>query len=1140
MKFLKQGVCLALLGGLAAVPALQATAQSGAPAADDSLVAQIREEADGAVKISSEKATGRITFVRASAENSDLMPSKAGKGDPVAKATSYVRKYAAAFGAKADQLSQQSVRKNGHGWTVSFAQSYKGIPVWGTQLRAHVDADGQLTSVNGEAAPVSGLDTTPRLSETEAGERAVRMVKADPPDSQDRGKVNTSGLKAKATELYVYRTGLIKGQAGGKTGLVYQVEVTNERNIRDVVLVAADSGKVVNRYSMIHNELDRKLYEVSRETEPVWEEGDPLPGTLNADQESLVRSTGDSYWFFKNTFNRDSYTGDGTTMLTVNNDPTISCPNANWNGVTTNYCDGVSSDDVVAHEWGHAYTEYTHGLIYQYQPGALNEAYSDIWGETVDLLNGRLDEGEGDINAKRPAGQCSTHSPATPLLTINSPAPIARDCDTAGAAFGPQLTGTGVTGDLVKGLDADEDGDGDPNPFDLEGSTFDGCSPLTNAADVAGKVVLLNRGLCGFEVKARNGQAAGAIAVVIANRDPAVFPMSGDAQPDPTISTVMINRTDWEAINTATGTVNVTMKDASGDRVDSFRWLMGEKSDAFGGAIRDMWNPTCYGHPGKVSDAEYFCGTGDAGGVHSNSGVPNHGYALLVDGGTYNGITVPAVGFTKAAAIYWRAQNEYQTPASGFADHADALAASCADLTGKRINEPTTEPNTYQPSQLKIGAADCAAVEQMAKAVELRKDPAQCNYQPLLDPNAPALCGPGTAEDVVYEEDFEDGLTGWTTSGENPFGGPTKDWKTDSEMPGTNNTIGAQGPAPDFGQCDGSTSDFSSVNYLTSGDIVVGTAEGMNPRLSFRHYVATELGFDGGTVQISKNGGAFATVPAAAYLFNEPGKFTSAAGGNTNPLAGQDGFTGTDGGKVTGSWGESQIDLAAAGVAAGDTIKLRLAVGRDGCGGNDGWYVDDIKIALCEIAATVTGTHVPEPSKFGTASKLNVKVAGPSGSDVPSGTVVVKKGSSTLGTVTLSATGTGSLTLPKTLAVGTNTLTLNYSGDANYDAATGTAKATVVKATSKTTATVKPTSVKKGNKFVVTAKVTATGVTPTGSVKIFKGTRLLASGKLVGGTVKITVGTGSLSVGSHKLTVKYAGSTTVAASQGSVTIKVTR
>ena len=36
---------------------------------------------------------------------------------------------------------------------------------------------------------------------------------------------------------------------------------------------------------------------------------------------------------------------------------------------------------------GHAYTEYTSNLIYAYQSGAINESYSDIWGETIDLLN---------------------------------------------------------------------------------------------------------------------------------------------------------------------------------------------------------------------------------------------------------------------------------------------------------------------------------------------------------------------------------------------------------------------------------------------------------------------------------------------------------------------------------------------------------------------------------------------------------------------------------------------------------------------------------------------------------------------------------------------------------------------------------
>ena len=100
----------------------------------------------------------------------------------------------------------------------------------------------------------------------------------------------------------------------------------------------------------------------------VWAEGDPFPGALNVDQQNIVLGSGEAYWFFQNTFGRDSYDGAGRPMNTVNNDPTIACPNANWNGTTTNYCNGVTADDVVAHEWGHAYTEFTHGLIYQSSP----------------------------------------------------------------------------------------------------------------------------------------------------------------------------------------------------------------------------------------------------------------------------------------------------------------------------------------------------------------------------------------------------------------------------------------------------------------------------------------------------------------------------------------------------------------------------------------------------------------------------------------------------------------------------------------------------------------------------------------------------------------------------------------------------
>ena len=321
-----------------------------------------------------------------------------------------------------------------YGTTVSYRQVHRGVPVFGALLRAHLDHQGDLTSVNGFAAPDLDQSVKPRLTAAQAGTRAVAAVKADPPGHNGVAG-STTGLKAVSSDLMVYRTGSVRGDTGENV-LVYVVEASNGANVRDMVFVDAASGKLVNRYSLVHDALDRKVYEKSYAPESlVWQEGDPFPGDLTTDQQNIVEASGESYWFFQNAFGRDSYDDQGHTMETVNNDPRISCPNANWNGTTTNYCNGVTSDDVVAHEWGHAYTEETHGLIYQWQPGALNEAYSDIWGETVDLINGRMDEDEN--LSERADGQCSKYTRGAISMTINAPASVAGPCTAAPAAFGP-------------------------------------------------------------------------------------------------------------------------------------------------------------------------------------------------------------------------------------------------------------------------------------------------------------------------------------------------------------------------------------------------------------------------------------------------------------------------------------------------------------------------------------------------------------------------------------------------------------------------------------------------------------------------------------------------------------------------------
>ena len=1133
MKFFKPGLSMALVvAGFALVPSTSSATAGAARADDPPVTSRMRAAADGTVRISTETATGRVGFVAARGADADLYPDLAGDstGKAATKARTYLDRFGTAFGAGKGELVQTKVDSGAWGWTVTYVQQYRGVPVFGSTIKANLDKDGDLTAVTGYAAPGLDLSVAPRVSAADAGARAVSIVKADPPTTEEGEPAATAGIEADP-KLVIYRTGSTRG-ATGESLLAYQVQVTNGTNVRDMVVLDAATNKPLNRYSMMTDAIDRELYETSPAAASlVWSEGDPFPGTLNTDQQNLVISAGESYWLYANTFGRDSYDGLGATMKTVNNDPRINCPNANWNGTTTNYCDGVTSDDVVSHEWGHAYTEYTSGLIYQYQSGALNESYSDVWGETLDLINGREDEDEV-FDTVRAVGDCDPTAGARLQVNITAPAGQTGSC-TAAFGFGPAYTTDLVTTDVTVATD----------PTDAPNGTSptDGCGAFTNAAAIAGHYAYVDRGTCSFQIKADNAVAAGATGLIV-GQSVAGLPttMSGTS----TIPATMVSQADGTRIKTA-GTVVMTIEaeDISG-RPDTTRWLVGEKSTAFGGAIRDMWNPTCYGNPGKVTDAEYNCDPNnlDSGGVHGNSGVPNHAYALVVDGGTYNGQTIAGIGLDKAANVWWRAQTAYLTPVSDFTAAADGLEQSCVDLIGQPINQLSTAVNGTPTPATPITAADCTQVANTMTAVEMRAEPVQCNFQPLLDKDTPSLCGEGFTELDVFSEDFEDGLAGWTTDqvlyddGDyaGGFGAP---WEASTSAPGDHPGGVAYGPVPDLGDCSGDgVNDFSSSDAIISPDIAL-PAGIVAPVLSFDQYIATEAGFDGGNVQVSVDGGPFAAVPAGAYTFNAPKTLTTAAGGSSNPLAGQPGFTGTDGGEVGGSWGTSQVDLSAAGVSPGTTVKLRIEVGRDGCGGIDGefgggWYVDNVTISTCREDTNVTAVHQPEPSTYGQPSKVEVTVD----DATATGSVEITAGDQTLGSGDVTD-GAASISLSKTLGAGTYAATVSYSGDDTNAASDTPVTITVAKAVSTTKVLFAPGKVTRGSKARVKVRVTAPGVTPGGTVRLFRGDVVYGTGRLVDGVVTIT--TRRLTkVGKVKLAARYAPGPNLTPSNDAFAIEV--
>lgn len=136
--------------------------------------------------------------------------------------------------------------------------------------------------------------------------------------------------------------------------------------------------------------------------------------------------------------------------------------------------------------------------------------------------------------------------PAT--MTINTPAGIAGTYTAPEAGFGPGLSAP-VTGDLVLAVDGTA-------PIN------DGCEPITNAAAIAGKIALVDRGKCNFTVKVANAEAAGAIAVVVVNNAAtAPYSMPGNNNTI-SIPSVMISQAAGTAIKgqiSAGETVNITL-----------------------------------------------------------------------------------------------------------------------------------------------------------------------------------------------------------------------------------------------------------------------------------------------------------------------------------------------------------------------------------------------------------------------------------------------------------------------------------------------------------------------------------------------------------------------------------------------------
>jgi len=312
----------------------------------------------------------------------------------------------------------------------NFVQSVQGIPVDGAKFKVHTDKDGIVTAVNGdvflEASSYFKGKLKAQVAKEAALEKAWKSIHVTKAETETNAEAGPDGKKFEDTvekaDLVVYK----------KENDFYLAYKTNLQFIQPypanwVVYVDAVNGNVLDSYNAVNDAGtgigvlgDTKtlntnysdgtyyLYDTTKPMAGVIETRTAvnktrLPGNYSVDPDNNFNATsqradvdahyyaGAVYDYYKNTFNRNSFDGNGATLRsTVHYGRNYN--NAFWNGSQMVYGDGdgttftslSGSLDVIAHELTHAVTERTSGLEYRNQSGALNESISDTFGVFLD------------------------------------------------------------------------------------------------------------------------------------------------------------------------------------------------------------------------------------------------------------------------------------------------------------------------------------------------------------------------------------------------------------------------------------------------------------------------------------------------------------------------------------------------------------------------------------------------------------------------------------------------------------------------------------------------------------------------------------------------------------------------------------
>ena len=350
------------------------------PAAEDQqqeeALAQLEQASSTTVTVQLEEGVVRhLTF--------DVTPPAAVPTDTLSQAEWFLDEYRPLLRLDEPAEDLQLIRRSDNELQLTFRQLHHDIPVDPAQLIVSMDQAG-VVGMAGNYAPAITLPQTPTVSSTDAEALALA---AYGPAAELTGD----------TQLRYFAPELL-GVEAAPVQLAWLVQLRDAAAPYSVYVNAHTGAKIL---SLPHHaqEFELDLQDgKNRSTFEICVFGNNIgiyefpPDSINA--ANFFRRV---YDFYRGVFNRDSYDDDGEEMqVDIRANFALASVNAQYMGGACDafqFSEGMTTLDIVGHEFTHAVDNSEGDLDYYYQSGALDESFADIFGYFVDPFDWQIGEG---------------------------------------------------------------------------------------------------------------------------------------------------------------------------------------------------------------------------------------------------------------------------------------------------------------------------------------------------------------------------------------------------------------------------------------------------------------------------------------------------------------------------------------------------------------------------------------------------------------------------------------------------------------------------------------------------------------------------------------------------------------------------